>query len=161
MPLLQEAAWLKSLKQPLGAAYLIFGEEDLLRIEALGALRAAARQQEYFDKQVLQVEGHFDWSLLKEAAQSMGLFAERKLIEIHIPTGKPGKEGGEALLQAAAVFPPDTVTVLVLPNMDKTQQKSKWFQAWLQALRHWNAKKWVPSNCRNGLLGVCSNRVWA
>ena len=63
----------------------------------------------------------------------MGLFAERKLIEIHIPTGKPGKEGGEALLQAASHFPPDTVTVLVLPAMDKTQQKSKWFQAWLQA----------------------------
>ena len=74
MPLLQESAWLKSLKQSLGAAYLIFGEEDLLRIEAVDALRGAARQQEYFDRQVLQIEGHFDWSLLKEAAQSMGLF---------------------------------------------------------------------------------------
>ena len=133
MPLMQDAAWFKALKQPLAAAYLVYGEEDLLRIEAVDALRAAARAQEYFDKQVLQVEGHFDWSLLKEAAQSMGLFAERKLIEIHIPTGKPGKEGGEALLQAASHFPPDTVTVLVLPAMDKTQQKSKWFQAWLQA----------------------------
>ena len=133
MPLMQDAAWFKALKQPLAAAYLVYGEEDLLRIEAVDALRAAARAQEYFDKQVLQVEGHFDWSLLKEAAQSMGLFAERKLIEIHIPTGKPGKEGDEALLQAASHFPPDTVTVLVLPAMDKTQQKSKWFQAWLQA----------------------------
>ena len=133
MPLMPDAAWFKALKQPLAAAYLVYGEEDLLRIEAVDALRAAARAQEYFDKQVLQVEGHFDWSLLKEAAQSMGLFAERKLIEIHIPTGKPGKEGGEALLQAASHFPPDTVTVLVLPAMDKTQQKSKWFQAWLQA----------------------------
>ena len=133
MPLMPDAAWFKALKQPLAAAYLVYGEEDLLRIEAVDALRAAARAQEYFDKQVLQVEGHFDWSLLKEAAQSMGLFAERKLIEIHIPTGKPGKEGGEALVQAASHFPPDTVTVLVLPAMDKTQQKSKWFQAWLQA----------------------------
>ena len=162
MPLLQETAWLKALKQPLGAAYLIFGEEDLLRIEALDALRAAARQQEYFDKQVLQVEGHFDWSLLKEAAQSMGLFAERKLIEIHIPTGKPGKEGGEALLQAAAVFPPDTVTVLVLPNMDKTQQKSKWFQAWLQAASALECKEvgakqlpqWIAGRLQQQGLGI-------
>ncbi|UOO93724.1 MULTISPECIES: DNA polymerase III subunit delta [Vitreoscilla] len=122
-----------SLKQPLPAAYVVFGEEDLLRIEAVDALRAAAREQEYFDRQVLTVDSHFDWSLLREATQSMGLFSERKLIEIHLPTGKPGKEGAEALLQAAAAFAEDTVTVLVLPNMDKTQQKSKWFQAWLQA----------------------------
>ena len=162
MPLLQETAWLKSLKQPLGAAYLIFGEEDLLRIEAMDALRAAARQQEYFDKQVLQVEGHFDWSLLKEAAQSMGLFAERKLIEIHIPTGKPGKEGGEPLLQAAASFTPETVTVLVLPNMDKTQQKSKWFQAWLQAASALECKEvgakqlpqWIAGRLQQQGLGI-------
>lgn len=133
MPLLNDKQWFQSLQQPLAAAYLIFGEEDLLRIEALDALRVAARQQEYFDKQSVTVEGSFDWSLLKEASQSMGLFSERKLIEIHIPTGKPGREGGEVLLQAAASFEPDTVTVLVLPAMDKTQQKSKWFQAWLQA----------------------------
>lgn len=133
MPLLNDKQWFHSLQQPLAAAYLIFGEEDLLRIEALDALRVAARQQEYFDKQSVTVEGSFDWSLLKEASQSMGLFSERKLIEIHIPTGKPGREGGEVLLQAAASFEPDTVTVLVLPAMDKTQQKSKWFQAWLQA----------------------------
>ena len=104
MPLLQETAWLKSLKQPLGAAYLIFGEEDLLRIEAMDALRAAARQQEYFDKQVLQVEGHFDWSLLKEAAQSMGLFAERKLIEIHIPQANQAKKAAKPCYRPLLLF---------------------------------------------------------
>lgn len=133
MALVSAQAWMAGLKQPLQGAYVVFGEEDLLRIEAVDALRAAARAQEYFDRQVLSVEGNFDWSLLHEATQSMGLFSERKLIEIHIPTGKPGKEGAERLLQAAAAFAEDTVTVLVLPNMDKTQQKSKWFQAWLQA----------------------------
>lgn len=133
MALVNAQAWMAGLKQPLQAAYVVFGEEDLLRIEAVDALRQAARTQEYFDRQVLSIEGNFDWSLLHEATQSMGLFSERKLIEIHMPTGKPGKEGAERLLQAAAAFAEDTVTVLVLPNMDKTQQKSKWFQAWLQA----------------------------
>lgn len=124
MALLNAQAWMASLKQPLQAAYVVFGEEDLLRIEALDALRVAAKAQEYFDRQVLTIEGNFDWSLLYEATQSMGLFSERKLIEIHIPTGKPGKEGAEALLQAAQAFAEDTVTVLVLPNMDKTDRKS-------------------------------------
>lgn len=119
--------------QPLKAAYLIHGEEDLLRIEATDAIRAAARKQNFNDRQVMVVETGFDWSLLQAATQSVGLFADKKLLEIHLPTGKPGKEGSAILQQLAENLPEDICMILVLPKMERIQTQSKWFQSWSKA----------------------------
>ena len=117
-----------SLNAPLQALYILHGEEDLLRIEALDALRTAARQQGYLNRESHTVEGSgFDWASLLAEAGSSSLFADRKLLEIHIPGGKPGKQGGDVLQALAANLPQDTVTLLVLPKLDKTQIQSKWF----------------------------------
>ncbi|WP_037588212.1 DNA polymerase III subunit delta [Stenoxybacter acetivorans] len=129
MPSLSLPQWLESLgADHLQAACLIHGEEDLLRIEAVDAVRAAARRLGY-QRVSFTVDNHFDWTALLAEAQSVGLFAELKLLEIHIPGGKVGKDGGEALLRLAENLPPDTCVLLVLPKLERTQTQSKWFTA--------------------------------
>ena len=118
---------INSLNHPLKALYLIHGEEDLLRIEALDALRHAAKQQGYLNREIYTADTQFNWDDLLLSAGSMGLFADLKLLEIHIPNGKPGKMGGDALQQLAANLPPDTVVVVLLPKLEKAQLASKWF----------------------------------
>ena len=100
---------------PLKPLYVIHGEEDLLRIEALDTLRAAAKRQGYLNREVYTADNAFDWNELLQSAGSAGLFADLKLLEIHIPGGKPGKTGGEALQSLAERLPEDTVTVVMLP----------------------------------------------
>lgn len=109
--------------------YVIHGEEDLLRLEAVDILRAAARRHGYLNREALTLEARFDPAAWVAATQAAGLFAELKLLEIHIPGGKPGKEGGEALQQLAQDLPQDTAVLVVLPKLDKAQQQSKWFAA--------------------------------
>ena len=119
--------------QPLKAAYLIHGEEELLRIEAADAVRSAARSQNFSEREVIVIEAGFDWSSLLAATQSVGLFTEKKLLEIHSPSGKPGKEGSSALQQLAENPPEDICLLLLLPKMERLQTQSKWFQTWLKA----------------------------
>lgn len=131
--------------QPLKAAYLIHGEEDILRIEAADAIRSAARSQNFSERQVLVVETGFDWSLLIEATQSVGLFADKKLLEIHVPSGKPGKEGSVMLQQLAENLPEDICIILLLPKMERVQTQSKWFQSWSKVATVIEAKTVSPA----------------
>ncbi|MCD5360671.1 DNA polymerase III subunit delta [Chromobacterium aquaticum] len=129
MPNLSPDALIAALGKGLAPLYLVHGEEALLALEAADALRQAAREQGYQEREVLTVEAGFDWSQLRDAMSSVSLFAERKLLEIRIPNGKPGTEGAEALQQLAAQPPQDTVTLITLPKLERAQQQSKWFQA--------------------------------
>ena len=115
---------------PLKPLYVIHGEEDLLRVEAVDVLRQAARQQGYLNREVYSADSaSFDWQELLHAAGSMGLFADLKLLEIHIPGGKPGKAGGDALQELAGRLPEDTAVVLMLPKLERAQMQAKWFAA--------------------------------
>lgn len=128
MPLMDWKTFAGSLHAPLQRLYVLHGEEELLRVEAVDALRAAAKTQAYAIRETHQVEGaNFDWHALLSDADSVSLFGERKLLEIHIPNGKVGKAGGDALQEWAHRLPVDTVTVIVLPKLDKAQTQSKWF----------------------------------
>lgn len=118
----------KPSAKPLQPLYLIHGEEDLLRVEALDGLRAAAKQQGYL-REVYTPETQADWDEVLSSADSMGLFADLKLLEIHIPNGKPGKAGGEALQRLAENLPQDTVTLIMLPKLERAQTQAKWFAA--------------------------------
>lgn len=118
--------------------YTIWGDEPLLAQEAGDALRATARSLGYSERQVHTVAGaHFNWSALLGASQEMSLFADKQLIEIRIPSGKPGKEGSVALQQycetACKTLSDDVLTVLQLPKLDRQQQQSAWFTALDQA----------------------------
>lgn len=117
----------------LKALYTIQGDEPLLAQEAADALRAAARAAGYSERQVFTVSGaHFDWSGVLGAAQSMGLFADKKILEIRIPSGKPGKEGSAALQAYCEQVPQlgeDVLTLVHLPRLDWQAQKSAWVAA--------------------------------
>jgi DNA polymerase-3 subunit delta len=123
----QLAAHLARGLQPL---YTIHGDEPLLAQEAGDMIRDAARAAGFTERKVFTVSGaHFDWSGLLGAAQAMSLFAERQLIEIRIPSGKPGKDGSEALQRYCEHLADDVVTVVHLPKLDRQQQQGAWFGA--------------------------------
>lgn len=118
------------LARGLKPLYAIHGDEALLAQEAGDAVRAAARAAGYSERQVFTVSGaHFDWSGVLGAAQSMGLFADQKLIEIRIPSGKPGKDGSAALQQYCELLPEGVLTLVHLPRLDRQQLQGAWFQA--------------------------------
>lgn len=112
--------------------YVLHGDEPLLQHEAADALRQAARQAGFTERQSITLSGaHADWSAVVAATQSMSLFGDRQLIELGLPTGKPGKDGGLALQQIAeTVTQQDAVMVVILlPRLDAATQKSAWFAA--------------------------------
>ncbi|WP_298234223.1 DNA polymerase III subunit delta [uncultured Azohydromonas sp.] len=118
------------LAQGLRPVYTLYGDEPLQMQEAADAIRAAARAAGYTERQVFTVSGnHFDWSSLLGAAQEMSLFASRQLIEIRIPSGKPGKDGSVALQRYCELLNPDVLTLVQLPRLDRQQQQSAWFVA--------------------------------
>ena len=119
-----------ALARGLKPLYTIHGDEPLLAQEVGDQVRNAARAADYTERKVLSVSGaHFDWSGLLGASQAMSLFAERQLIEIRIPGGKPGKEGSEALQRYCETLSDDVVTLIHLPRLDRQQQGSAWFAA--------------------------------
>jgi DNA polymerase-3 subunit delta len=110
----------------------LHGDEALLVQEAADAIRAAARQQGYTERSVHVVSGaHFDWSEVLAAGGSMSLFAERQILEIRVPTGKPGKEGSPMIQQLAqsAEGNDSTLTLFILPRLDSATKKGAWFGA--------------------------------
>jgi DNA polymerase-3 subunit delta len=110
--------------------YTVHGDEPLLAQEAADTIRAAARAAGFGERKVFTVSGaRFDWSGLLGSAQAMSLFAERQLIEIRIPSGKPGKEGSEALQRYCSQLADDVLTIVHLPRLDGMQMKSAWFAA--------------------------------
>ncbi len=115
------------LKQGLKALYVLVGDEPLAQRECLDAIRAAARAQGYDERTALTVERNFNWQQLQHYGQSISLFANRRLLELNIPSGKPGTEGGKAL-QALANNPlPDTSIVIILPALEREARNSAWF----------------------------------
>ena len=120
------------LAKGLRPLYTVYGDEPLLAQEAGDAIRAAARAAGYSERKVFTVgnAAQFDWGALIGAAQAMSLFAERQLIEIRIPSGKPGKDGSEALQRyCEALSSGDVLTLVQLPKLDFQQQRSGWFSA--------------------------------
>ena len=120
------------LQKGLRSLYTLHGDEPLLVQEALDAIRAHARSQGYTERTVHSVAGaHFDWSEVLAAGGSLSLFADKQILEIRIPSGKPGKEGSVALQQLAqqAEGNADTLTLVVLPRLDKVAKSAAWFVA--------------------------------
>ena len=117
------------LQQGLQALYLVTGDEPLLAMEAADAIRTRAKQDDYLEREVLTVETGFSWSQLRESSVSLSLFAAKRVLELRIPGGKPGVEGAAALQAYAADLPPDTLSLVLLPKLDKRTKDSAWFSA--------------------------------
>jgi len=124
MPL-NHAQWQKALAaDSLRPVYLLAGEE-LLVLEAADALRAQARKLGYSERQVLDVGAHFDWDELARAAAGMSLFATRRLLDLRLPTGRPGVEGAKAIVEFCSNPPPD-VTLLITAVEWSSKHEGAW-----------------------------------
>jgi DNA polymerase-3 subunit delta len=120
------------LQRGLKSLYTLHGDEPLLQQEALDAIRAVARTQGYTERSSHTVAGaHFDWSEVLAAGGSLSLFADKQILEIRIPSGKPGKDGSVALQQLAeaAQGNADVLTIIMLPRLDKLTKSTAWFAA--------------------------------
>lgn len=115
------------LAKSLLPAYVIHGDEPLLAMEAADAVRAAARKAGFSERQVIEPGRSFDWSEFSHAAAAMSLFAEKKLVELRVPNGKPGTQGGAAIAAYCGNPNPDHLLLVTLPRLDRTGQGSAWF----------------------------------
>ena len=117
------------LARALAPLYVVHGDEPLLAMEAADAIRAKARADGYAEREVHLVERNYDWGRLAASAAALSLFASRRLIELRIPSGKPGTDGAAAITAYCAALQPDIVTLVTLPRLDRAGQNSAWFGA--------------------------------
>ena len=113
----------------LAPIYVVHGDEPLLAIEAGDAIRAAARKAGCDEREILVVEQGFRWDAFLAANANLGLFGSRRVVDLRIPSGKPGVEGAKALEARAALTAPDQVLLVTLPRLDRAAQASAWFSA--------------------------------
>ncbi|MBC3885401.1 DNA polymerase III subunit delta [Undibacterium griseum] len=121
------------LAKTLAPLYVVTSDEHLLALEAADKIRRAAKAQGFFEREILTVERSFKWGALLAANQSQSLFGDKKLIDLRIPTGKPGKDGGQALQDYVTHLSPDNLTLITLPKLDWATQKAAWVGSLQQA----------------------------
>jgi DNA polymerase-3 subunit delta len=112
--------------QPL---YALVGDEPLAQQESIDAIRLAARSQGFDERNSLTVDRAFNWQQIQSYGQSISLFSSQRLLEINIPSGKPGVDGGKALQALASAAIPDTSVVIILPKLDREAKNSAWFSS--------------------------------
>jgi DNA polymerase-3 subunit delta len=117
------------LRQQLLPVYLVSGDETLLVQEACDAIRARCRDAGCTEREVLEVDRRFNWDSLNASAAEMSLFAERKLIELRLPSGKPGSDGSKALLAYLDGSTGEDVLLIVAGKVDKASTNTRWFKA--------------------------------
>ncbi|WP_419603680.1 DNA polymerase III subunit delta [Thiolapillus sp.] len=110
----------------LAPVYVVTGDEPLQLGETADAIRAAARQAGYLSREIFEADARFDWNRLGEEASALSLFAEQKIIDLRLPTGKPGTVGSKVLVTYCENLPADTLLLLTLPKLPLT---SKWMKA--------------------------------
>ena len=154
----------RHLARGLASVYVVHGDEPLQREETLDAIRAAARAAGFGERIVLHADSDFDWNELRAHAASLSLFAERRLIDLRIPGGSPGKDGGPALAQYAANPPPDMVLLLSCGRLDRRSTSTKWFKALegvgdvieVYPVRARDLPRWIAARC--GARGMAIER---
>ena len=117
-----------NLKRQLNPVYIVSGDEPLQSSECCDLIRTQARQQGFSERHVYHVDNSFDWSDFLETASSLSLFAEKQLIELRMPNGKPGDAGRKALMEYIARPSPDNLLLIITNRLDGATQKAKWFK---------------------------------
>ena len=117
------------LRKGVAKLYAIHGAEALVALEAADRIREAARRAGCTEREIFFAEPGADWSRLNASAANLSLFASKRLLELRIPGGKPGVEGARAIEAWCASLSDDTVALVMLPELDWQQQKSRWFEA--------------------------------
>jgi DNA polymerase-3 subunit delta len=119
----------ETLKQKSLRIFVVSGDEPLLVQESCDLVRRGLKAQGFIERDLFYAESGFDWSGLLYSSNSMSLFAEKKLIEVRLPTGKPGDAGGKVLTELVSSLSEDNALLLVLPRADPSTQRTKWFKS--------------------------------
>ncbi|MCS7101328.1 MAG: DNA polymerase III subunit delta [Burkholderiaceae bacterium] len=141
MRLKAEALGAHLARGTLAPIYVISGDEPLVALESADAIRAVARAAGFGEREVIHAQANFDWSQLAVGANNLALFAEKRLIDLRLPTGRPGVQGAEALAAYAAQPPAHALLLLSLPRLDAATRRASWAQAleragmWIEAAR--------------------------
>ncbi|MEX2488038.1 MAG: DNA polymerase III subunit delta, partial [Pseudomonadales bacterium] len=117
------------LKKSVAPVYIVSGDEPLLVQESCDLIRSALKQSGYTERELFHIDANFDWDQVLFSANSMSLFADKKVIELRMPTGRPGDKGAVALKTYVDHPPDDTVMLVVTQRLDAAVQKTKWFKA--------------------------------
>ncbi len=126
---LNQASLAQHLEKQIAPLYVLVGDEPLAQSECLDAIRGAARQAGADERSSFIVERNFNWQQIQQFGQAMSLFSSLRILEIHIPNGKPGVDGGKVLSELAKNAIPDTTTIVVLPTLERETKNSVWFGA--------------------------------
>ncbi|MEL7185232.1 MAG: DNA polymerase III subunit delta [Pseudomonadota bacterium] len=114
------------LLKSLAPCYLVTGDEHLLVDEALDSIRAAAREKGFTSRELHVATTGFDWNALTASTGNMSLFAEQRIVELRLPTGKPGKAGGQAIIDLVEQAGPELLFIVTGPKLDRGAGNSKW-----------------------------------
>lgn len=133
------------LTQTVAPLYVLVGDEPLAQSECLDAIRQAARKAGADERTSFIVERYFNWQSITQYAQALSLFSILRILEISIPSGKPGVDGGKALTELAANMIPDTTTIIILPSLEREAKNSAWFGNLQQAAVLIELKEIAPS----------------
>ena len=117
------------LQKTLAPCYLVTGDEHLLVSEALDAIRQAARDRGFSSRELHVATTGFNWAELRDSSSNLSLFAERRIIELRLPTGKPGRAGSQAIVDLLEHLGPDLVSIVSGPKLDRSGQSAKWVKA--------------------------------
>ena len=140
-----------NLGQNLSALYVLIGDEPLSQSECLDAIRLAARKAGADERTSFVVERNFNWQQIGQFSRELSLFALKRILEIHIPSGKPGLDGGKALVELAANLIPDTTIIITLPTLEREAKNSAWFNALQSASSLIELKEIAPNQLPNWL----------
>ena len=114
---------------PLSSVYLVCGDEPLQAMEATDQIRTASRQRGFVEREIFDVDANFDWHLFSEEAANMSLFSSQRILDVRMPSGKPGKQGSQAIMQYLANPPEDTLLLITSGKLDKAAKNSTWYKA--------------------------------
>lgn len=154
------------LSQQFSPLYIVSGDETLLVQEAADAIREKAKQEGFENRELYHVETNFDWDILHYASQSLGLFSEKKFIELRI-SGKLNDKGRKALVEYSQQPPEETLLLLILPKLERAQLSSKWFSSLEKAgqfIQIWpinanNLPRWIDQRAKKMGLQIASDAV--
>jgi len=116
------------LQKQLADIYFICGDEPLQVMESADRIRLEARKRDYTEREVMDVDAQFDWNMLLDAGNSLSLFAEKRILELRLPTGKPGKIGSKILQEYAQRPAEDAVLIISSGKLDGSAKNTKWFK---------------------------------
>ena len=119
----------RTLEKALAPAWLVIGDEPLLVGEAADAIRARARAAGHVSRETFFVDRYFDWSELQASSRSLSLFGERRILEVRMPSTRPGKDGGAVLAQLAADPVPDTLLLVLAGRAERDTYSTAWFRS--------------------------------